>query len=388
MHKTCLLGTLLILFSHLPLASETVSEQTDRCKTNPSNKQADTQTKKTLEYLAALSCDKIAGVLSGQNAGHGDQINDPENSMGYANTFSPLETGFGHLPFVIGLDYEHDKIYTLDELKTANQVLIQHAERGGLVTINWSPLSPWLNDEDDLQNKSGSWQDTRTQTHEKSRAEIDLRKLLDPADPLNKTWLKKLDRIAHALQHLQANNVTVLWRPMQEMNGNWFWWGMSEPMSDASAYIAVWQHMHSYFSEQKKLDNLLWVYSPNKTIKLNLWTKRSALWAFPGANFVDVISPTSYDDNLDIPDYELIQQTGLTLGVAEYGPSLPGKGSLDNALYAQRLLNDYPGIAYWVSWHSYPLSENTFSRLSIADNLNVKDLFENKAILSLPARTR
>jgi hypothetical protein len=133
---------------------------------------------------------------------------------------------------------------------------------------------------------------------------------------------------------------------------------------------------------------LLWVYSPNKSIKLNLWTKRSALWAFPGANFVDIISPTSYDDKLGIPDYDLIQTTGLTLGVAEYGPSLPGKGNLDNVLYATRLLNDYPRIAYWVSWHSYPLSETEFSLLSLPDNLNAKALFENTNIQSLSIKDK
>jgi mannan endo-1,4-beta-mannosidase len=246
-----IINTLLVLLSSTFATLEASPNEQGKCTPETSNKRANSQTKETHLFLASLSCDIKAGVLSGQNAGHGDQISDPENPMGYASTFSRLDKTVGRLPYVIGLDYEHDKIYTLDELKKANEVLIQHTQRGGLVTINWSPLSPWINDERNLSSNSGNWQDTRTQTHEKLNQEINLWKLLDPADPLNTIWLKKLDRIAQALEHLQDNKVTVLWRPMQEMNGNWFWWGMSDPMSDASAYIALWQHMHEYLSQQK-----------------------------------------------------------------------------------------------------------------------------------------
>ena len=35
--------------------------------------------------------------------------------------------------------------------------------------------------------------------------------------------------IADALLELQKAGVVVLWRPMQEMNGNWFWWGIASP---------------------------------------------------------------------------------------------------------------------------------------------------------------
>jgi len=37
-------------------------------------------------------------------------------------------------------------------------------------------------------------------------------------------WRLFLDRIAEGLDDLQRAGVTVLYRPLHEMNGDWFYW--------------------------------------------------------------------------------------------------------------------------------------------------------------------
>lgn len=81
-------------------------------------------------------------------------------------------------------------------------------------------------------------------------------------------------------------------------------------------------------------------------------------------------------------NYKDFVKTGKPLGVAEYGGDLPANGNLDNTLYAKRLLKDYPRIAYWVSWHSYPIGDGKYSLLSIADNKNAKALLDNPLVLT------
>jgi hypothetical protein len=45
---------------------------------------------------------------------------------------------------MVGIDYEHDRLFSRQELSEANAVLIAHWKAGGLVTINWAPFNPWV----------------------------------------------------------------------------------------------------------------------------------------------------------------------------------------------------------------------------------------------------
>lgn len=352
--------------------------------------------KQLLHYLAMLSCGESPGVIAGQNVGHGNQINDPSNIMGYDHNVGRLEDRDGYTPAVLGLDYEHDKIFTLEELTQANAALIEHAQKGGVITINWAPLSPWVNDASDLANNPGSWLDTRTPRHNPNGTAdfVDLWALLEPQSEMRAVWLTKLDQIATALSQLQAAGVPVLWRPMQEMNGAHFWWGIATPMDDATAYTSLWRDMHNYFTNEKQLHNLLWVYSPGPSVYLadeNL--TRDGFWGYPGDDYVDVIAPTAYDAQLTVQDYSLFSDYPKPLAMAEYGPALWGPDyseyvledplTFDATRYATRLLNDYPRIAYWVSWHSYYVDPPLMVRLSLADSNNTRQLFENPEVISL-----
>ena len=46
------------------------------------------------------------------------------------------------------------------------------------------------------------------------------------------------------------------------MTGQWFWWGSRAYKDDPEPFKELWRHMFRYFTEEKRLDNLLWVYTP------------------------------------------------------------------------------------------------------------------------------
>src|SRR5690606_9161779 len=86
-----------------------------------------------------------------------------------------------------------------------------------------------------------------------------VRDLITPGKPGYSNWIRMLDDLAVHLQTLENRGVVVLFRPLHELNGTWFWWGGQNP----DDFRAFWRHMFDYFTRVKGLDNLLWVYSPN-----------------------------------------------------------------------------------------------------------------------------
>ncbi|MFE4711213.1 glycosyl hydrolase [Paenibacillus sp. NPDC056722] len=88
-----------------------------------------------------------------------------------------------------------------------------------------------------------------------SNAEFD--KYVTPGTPQNAALLADLDDVALSLRKLADAGVPVLWRPYHEMNGGWFWWGRK------SKFITLWNLMFDHFTKTHKLNNILWVWSPN-----------------------------------------------------------------------------------------------------------------------------
>lgn len=356
-----------------------------KATTQASDPAATAATQSVMMYLAALSNDTTPGVLAGQNTGHGDQILNLTGTVGYAPLIDELELQTGEAPAVVGLDYEYDQIFTPTQLSNANQKLIEHWQAGGLVTINWSPNNPWWNDESDLTNNPGGGSLTRTSGGDMTQ--VKLADLVTAGTSAHTVWRTKLDRIAAALKELQDAGVVVLWRPMQEMNGSWFWWGISTQSTNCSGYTNLWKDMYSYFTQVKGLHNLLWVYSPNRGPETTneSYGIASVDWCYPGADYVDVVAGTRYNDSLSIADYSKYKSFDKPLGMGEYGPTLGGtaatEGSYDTRNYATTLAQ-YPAIGYWVSWHDWNNGDGTREHQAMVGNLNTTELLQDAAVIT------
>ena len=89
-----------------------------------------------------------------------------------------------------------------------------------------------------------------------------------------------LEEAASVLLLLKAKNIPILWRPLHEASGKWFWWGAK----DAVSCKKLWIMMFDYF-ESKGLNNLIWV-----------WTTQTndSDW-YPGNQYVDIVGCDLYD---------------------------------------------------------------------------------------------
>lgn len=66
-----------------------------------------------------------------------------------------------------------------------------------------------------------------------------------------------LDNMAGQLMSLKNKGVPVLWRPLHEASGDWFWWGASSVRD----YKWLWNLMYTRYTEYFQLDNLIWVWN-------------------------------------------------------------------------------------------------------------------------------
>lgn len=90
--------------------------------------------------------------------------------------------------------------------------------------------------------------------------------------------IRDIDAIATQLKRLQAANVPILFRPLHEAEGGWFWWGASGAESCKQLYAILYNRL----SVTHGLKNLVWV-----------WNSVDPAW-YPGAATVDVLSYDSY----------------------------------------------------------------------------------------------
>lgn len=69
--------------------------------------------------------------------------------------------------------------------------------------------------------------------------------------------IKDIDNISNELKKLQEKDIPVLWRPLHEASGNWFWWGDAGEKN----YKWLWELLYNRQVNYHKLNNLIWVWS-------------------------------------------------------------------------------------------------------------------------------
>ena len=69
--------------------------------------------------------------------------------------------------------------------------------------------------------------------------------------------LNDIDEVAESLKNLDNMHIPVLWRPLHEAGGGWYWWGAS----GREAYRKLWSLLWHRLTDYHKLNNLIWVWN-------------------------------------------------------------------------------------------------------------------------------
>ena len=90
--------------------------------------------------------------------------------------------------------------------------------------------------------------------------------------------LRDIDAIAVQLKKVSSNNIPVLWRPLHEASGGWFWWGAK----GSGPFKSLWRLLYQRLTVYHNLHNLIWVC-----------TNIDPAW-YPGNDVVDILSVDDY----------------------------------------------------------------------------------------------
>ncbi|MBS7398656.1 MAG: beta-mannanase, partial [Ruminiclostridium sp.] len=108
---------------------------------------------------------------------------------------------------------------------------------------------------------------------------FDIAKVMNGQDEKGKKLLDAdIKEIAAQLKRLENAGVPVLWRPLHEGSGGWFWWGAK----GADAYKKLWKYLYEQLTDVYKCNNLIWVYNG-----------QSADW-YPGDEYFDIVGEYIY----------------------------------------------------------------------------------------------
>ncbi len=146
--------------------------------------------------------------------------------------------------------------------------VIAHAKAYGyILTLHWH----WFFDGD------SAWSGKR-------KSPVDVGRVVSPGTHEHARALQEMAAAADVLTRLQEAGIVVLWRPLHEIDGGWFWWtDLKKPENTAE----LWRMMFRYFTYERRLNNLIWVYSAGvgdlrkKPVELR---KRF----YPGPEYVDI----------------------------------------------------------------------------------------------------
>jgi mannan endo-1,4-beta-mannosidase len=189
-----------------------------------------------------------------------------------------------------------------------------------------------------------------------------------------------LDEVAAGMQRFEDANRVILWRPFHEANGCWFWWCPATP----AEFHALWRHMFNYFTVDKGLNNLLWVYAPNIGFE-NFDT------FYPGSEYVDIIGFDYYkplNANAlrlnDRGEYTWAVSTGKPVYLSEFGARPSSGAGWDNYNYnyanlLRDIKADYPRIVGVLNWEyvwrlAYPRDTNQAAYGNDPWTITVRDL--------------
>ena len=107
--------------------------------------------------------------------------------------------------------------------------------------------------------------------------------------------IEDVDKISKLFKVLQNKNVPVLWRPLHEASGGWFWWRVAS----GNCYKALYRLVYDRMVNVNKLNNLLWVWNINTDPKYGYdYSALNAEW-YPGDDVVDVVGVDIYDPLLN-----------------------------------------------------------------------------------------
>lgn len=188
-------------------------------------------------------------------------------------------------------------------------------------------------------------------TFSASLTDFDITKAVVPGNSEYEWLIEDIDSIAGQLKRLEDAGVPVLWRPLHEAAGQWFWWG-----DDKASFIKLWDILYKRLTDYHKINNLIWVLGqayPEKN-----WLVDSRQFDITGFdNYPGAFDYSSQKERIELCREQVGHKKMVAL--TETGPIPDPEFNINrNAMYS-----------YFVAWAQESLSKfNTDSHMHYVYN--------------------
>lgn len=300
----------------LTAAATPITEDTYKVEPTLVNPNADENTKRLYKFL----CDIYGKYsLAGQYADEGRASSEYEK----------ITAKTGKTFAVLGLDMGN---YSLGskahgaESKTVEYAYDWYKNAGGIVQLCWH----WTTPEDYAVNAGDQpWYSS----FYKEGSKLDLDKIMNGEDDAAyQLLMDDIDNMANELARLRDAGVPVLWRPLHEAAGGWFWWGNCEPES----YKKLWNVMYDKMTNEHNLTNLIWV-----------WNGQDPAW-YPGDETVDINGWDIYAGNhVDSSQSGRFDDMATNYGTKTKLIALTENGCV---MDPDKVFNDNARWLFWGTW--------------------------------------
>jgi mannan endo-1,4-beta-mannosidase len=300
------------------------------------NSNANAAAKKMFAFMQEKFQKKIiSGVMTGDVLNNNNAVSlNNQKEVSFIRQSSNNKT-----PALVGFDFMHGTGKNSEQawFKSYNSATISLAkelyQRGGIPAFCWHWKDPLKNDEAFYKPGSG----TPSTTFDLTKACTNANCTAWNANSNEyKAILADIDIVAGYLKELQTAGVAVLWRPVHEPSGGWFWWGAN----GAAPFKLLYKLIFDRLTDTHGLNNLIWVWN----------SEGSDFDWYPGTNSVDIIGrdfyyyPAQKNHASLIGEFEKLKNlfgTTKMLALAENG-SIP---------YPENLETDGAGWSYFMPWY-------------------------------------
>ena len=168
-------------------------------------------------------------------------------------------------------------------------------------------------------------------------------KEIDETSQEYKDIVADVDIVSGYFKQLQEKGIAVVWRPLHEASGGWFWWGVGS----AECYVQLYRLVFNRMVGTNGLKNLIWVWNINTDPSLGYdYSALNAAW-YPGVEYVDIVAVDVYnpmEDHNSGANYfnKIVSDVGTNKMIA-----LSENGAIPDI---DSIAEDKAYWSYWMTW--------------------------------------
>lgn len=326
-----------------------------------SNKNASESAKSLYNYL----CDMYGNhIIAGQQEYCGshnyNQWNDPDNYIKDNEAeFEYIMEKTGKQPAIRGIDFLAYRSNSNWEDNAPERAIQWVNEYKGIATVTWHWNVPSEEGGEEVAFYVESTGNTPYTTFSVSKA-------LEEGTWEHEQLMADIEEIAKQLKKLKDADVPILWRPLHEAEGAWFWWGAEGAEPCKKLYRFLYDQLTNVYG----LDNLIWVWTGYTYPTSSEW--------YPGDDVVDIIGYDKYNAKDGLPNLSSISSTFYSLVQSTDGQKMVAMSENDTIPSLENLLNDKACWLYFCPWYMNYLTSEQNNPVE-----NLKEIYNSEYCITL-----